>query len=257
MEGIPMANDTGNGGFGSPRAVIALVVSSVALIGIIGFGIVDMLKSSDAAGAAKDVLTMTLPVLGTWVATVLAYYFHKENLDAATKSITDVVKYLTPQEKLQSISVKDKMIPKDKIVHGKLPADKIIFSKVLQEMDTKDKGDRYPIFDEDDHLIKFMIHRSWIDKYLTEQALKGLSSVDLSQKTLKNILDNPDDNTKYGKPFQSSFATVRENATLLDAKTQMDQAPDCQDVFVTKGGTKDDDVVGWITNVIIADNSKV
>jgi hypothetical protein len=43
----------------------------------------------------------------------------------------------------------------------------------------------------------------------------------------------------------------------MDAKTRMDQAPDCQDEFVTKGGTKDDDVVGWITNVIIADNSRV
>jgi hypothetical protein len=51
--------------------------------------------------------------------------------------------------------------------------------------------------------------------------------------------------------------TVKEDATLADAKDAMDHAQDCQDVFVTKAGTKDEEVLGWITNNIIQDNAKV
>lgn len=251
-----MANDNGNEKLRSRRFIIAIVVSSAVLSIIALFGILDVIKATDPSVAAKDVLTLTLPVLGTWVATVIAYYFHKENLDAATKSMTDLVK-LTTQDRLRSIPVKDKMIPKDKIVHGKLPPDKVVFAQVLNELNIKGKGDRYPIFDESDRLIKYMIHRSKIVEYLAEQAMKGTPNADLQNKTLKDILGNADDNKKYGELFQSSFTTIGEDATLFDAKTKMDKTPNCQDVFVTKGGTKDDDVVGWITNVIIADNSKV
>lgn len=38
---------------------------------------------------------------------------------------------------------------------------------------------------------------------------------------------------------------------------KMEAVEKCQDVFVTKGGTKDDEVIGWITNVIITKSSKV
>ena len=78
-----MANETNNEGWRSPRVAIALVVSSLVLIGIIIFSSLTVINAADAGAAARDVLTFTLPVFGTWVATVLAYYFNKENLDAA------------------------------------------------------------------------------------------------------------------------------------------------------------------------------
>jgi hypothetical protein len=31
----------------------------------------------------------------------------------------------------------------------------------------------------------------------------------------------------------------------------------CQDVFVTKAGTRNEPILGWITNAIIEDNAKV
>lgn len=50
---------------------------------------------------------------------------------------------------------------------------------------------------------------------------------------------------------------MKREATLADAKSAMDSLPNCQDVFVTQGGTRNEEVQGWVTNVIIAENATV
>jgi hypothetical protein len=55
---------------------------------------------------------MILPMIGTWVGTVLAFHFGKEQLEAATRSVTSIARELTPDEKLRSIRGTDKMIPR-------------------------------------------------------------------------------------------------------------------------------------------------
>jgi hypothetical protein len=55
----------------------------------------------------------------------------------------------------------------------------------------------------------------------------------------------------------TSVAIVPEDATLADARALMDALPKCQDVFVTAGGKKDGVVRGWVTNVIIQQNSEI
>ncbi|MHB9143098.1 MAG: hypothetical protein ACYC25_14605, partial [Paludibacter sp.] len=52
-----------------------------------------------------------LPLWGTWIGTVLAYYFGKANFEAASKSYQDVIKKLTPEEKIAKLLVKDVMLP--------------------------------------------------------------------------------------------------------------------------------------------------
>ena len=60
------------------------------------------------------------------------------------------------------------------------------------------------------------------------------------------------------KPIlEASIATVSEKVTLAEAKAAMDASKYCQDVFVTKAGTRNEAVTGWITNSIIEDNAKV
>jgi hypothetical protein len=44
---------------------------------------------------------------------------------------------------------------------------------------------------------------------------------------------------------------LSENATLADAKDLLDDNPLCLDILVTKDGTKNGIVVGWITNVMV------
>ena len=123
----------------------------------------------------------------------------------------------------------------------------------MDELEKKKKGNRVPVFDANDH-PKYIIHRSAIEKYLVAQARKGKTPADPEKLTLKNLLDDDPDLKNL---VETSFAAVKEDATLADAKDAMDNTPYCQDVFVTKSGTKNEPVLGWITNITIGKNAKV
>ncbi len=59
-----------------------------------------------------------------------------------------------------------------------------------------------------------------------------------------------------GPLLASTFETVDENATMAEAKAAMGATPKCQDIFVTKTGSRSEAILGWITNAIIEENSK-
>jgi hypothetical protein len=65
--------------------------------------------------------------------------------------------------------------------------------------------------------------------------------------------DKPD----LKKTLENSFVTLNEDATLQDVKAAMDAVTDAQDAFITKTGKKDEAILGWITNNIVADNARV
>jgi hypothetical protein len=232
------------------RLALIIIVSSMVLIFLIVLSI--FITAQDKSAATQTVLNSILPLIGAWVGAVIAFYFSGKNLEKATDSIQKLIGQMTPQQKLQSIPVKDKMIPKDKIFFKTLPETSINLLKVLQELDAANKGKRIPVFD-DKGRAKYIIHRSLIDRYLTDKCVdpKRVTPKDL---TLQNLID---DSPKLKSLIETSFGTITPEATLADAKKIMDLMPNCQDVFVTKNGTKEEEVIGWITNVIIADNSVV
>ena len=243
-------NNITNAGTGY-RNIIALAALISSISGVLALSGIVIWKSTDTDKTSQMVLTAVLPLLGSWVGTILVYYFSKENFEAATRSVTQMVEKLTPQEKLQSTPVKDKMIPKDKMFYKKLPANQINLFGTLDELASKKMGNRIPLLDEKDY-PKYVIHRSTIDKFLAEKA-RSTTPTDMKILTLQDILSDAD----LGKTLETSFVTVREDSNLADAKDAMDRTPDCQDVFITKGGTKNEEVKGWLTNVMIAENAKV
>jgi hypothetical protein len=66
------------------RLAVWLVLFSIG--GIVVTAIVAIAVSDDRAGTTQLVFSAMLPLFGTWVGTVLAFYFARENLDAATRS---------------------------------------------------------------------------------------------------------------------------------------------------------------------------
>ena len=100
----------------------------------------------------------------------------------------------------------------------------------------------------------YIIHRSAIDRYLADQARGGTTAGDLNKLTLQNILDG---DATLKTLFEASFRSVKETSSLASAKDKMENTRDCLDVFITKGGTRNEEVLGWITNMIIAENAKV
>src|ERR1700730_8315375 len=85
----------------TPRFLLALLVTGISILAVTVLAAVIIVRKHDA-DAPQNVMNSVLPLLGTWVGTILAYYFSKENFEAATQSVTALAKQLTPQQKLQS-----------------------------------------------------------------------------------------------------------------------------------------------------------
>ncbi len=89
------------------RWQLAKLVTTLALIGLIGLAIAVIgLAAADARpDATNDVFNALLPLLGTWVGTVLAFYFSRENFKSAQESVRHLAERLTPQERLRRVPV--------------------------------------------------------------------------------------------------------------------------------------------------------
>src|SRR5262249_33614331 len=80
-------------------AIAALIIVVAGINAIWGSGPEKMVQFFDIA---KYVLGVLLPVIGAWVGTVLAFYFGQVNFEAASKSAANLVRQLSPREKLQA-----------------------------------------------------------------------------------------------------------------------------------------------------------
>jgi hypothetical protein len=231
---------------GPVRDWIAISITAGSILLLLLLAITAIVINKDP----KDVLTILLPVIGTWVGTVLAFYFGKENLDAATRSVATMAR-LTASDKLKQILATDKMITKDRMFFKRTPESSIKLLETLDELEQQKKGDRIPVLDPQDRPV-YVVHRSTIDQYLTTQARQP-TPPDLKILTLQDLLSD----SKLKDKLENSFITLNENATLQDVKAAMDAAPDAQDAFLTRNGKSNEPILGWITNNIIADNSRV
>lgn len=232
------------------RRNIALIIIVGVFVLIAGFGIVALLRTDDYA-SVKDILTLLLPVLGTWVGTVLAFYFSKENFESAARSTAALVNQLTPDEKLRSTLMKDAMIPMDKAVGlrlGKPEKDIRLKPDVIDAILGKEKRERLPILDTEGR-IKYIAHRSLIDRFLVQAVVDKKVLEDV---TLADLLTNAE-----CKKTMTAFRTLLPTSTLAEAKHYLDTIPDCSDVFATEDGTADAKAVGWVTNVIVTEQARV
>jgi hypothetical protein len=227
-------------------ATIVLLVSVAAVAILAGIAI------HGDRSQAKEILTMILPMIGTWVGTVLAFYFGKEQLEAATRSVTSIARELTPDEKLRSIPVTDKMIPRSAAYAVNEDPGKLKLVEAVANLDREKKGNRLPVLDADDKPL-CVVHRSTIDRFIAKAAAAGKVAAELHVLTLRDLMTDPE----FKFRLETSFAVVPQTATLADAKRAMESTPWCQDIFVTRGGTRTEPIIGWITNVIIEANSQV
>ena len=118
------------------RNALAASITLVSIAGIVLLGLVIVGTSAESqrSETAKTLMATVLPLFGSWVGTVLAFYFSRENFEAANRSVAALVKQITPEEKLQSIPVKEVMLPKDKLYFKRLPADQLKLVETRDEM---------------------------------------------------------------------------------------------------------------------------
>lgn len=261
-------NESTQENFKNPRFWIAISVLLISIIGIIAIATIVLLAAKETTflETAKTVFSSILPLLATWVGTVLAYYFSKDNFESANRNVREMVNKMTSMEKLQSVSVSKALIPIKDMVCFRLSVQKPDEGKVFLKLDLlgllEDKNrNRLPILDQNDK-PKYVIHRSLIDRFLTEKMFTSAAPpatpaapVDPTKLTLKDMIDSSSEEVK--KFLRVSFATVKETDTLADAKREMDREKGRLDVLVTRDGTANSPVVGWITNQIINDHATV
>jgi hypothetical protein len=244
------------------RLVLARNLTLMCAVGIVCLSIIVIWKGT-SGNEAQSVLNSVLPLFGSWVGTVLAYYFSRQNFEAATHSVNEMAKQIT---KLHSVKVKDIMIRRadiheekvKKMPDGKLNAvsgdTDLKLSSILHRLESFNKDFlRIPILDENDHPL-YLIHRSNIDRFLASTALdykdgdKTIPNLDLN-----DLLNAPE----IKKILDHGFTLVRLDADLAEAKDKMDSAKNCLDVLVTQNGREHEPVLGWITNAKIEEVAKV
>lgn len=237
------------------REIILWALGAITLLGTFALGASAYSSSNTAAfGQIKDILGMLLPVLGTWVGTVLAFYFSKENFVAAAEQTNALVRQLTPDQKLQAIPVDQTMISMEssdtvKFVLSKKEEEVKLKADILDPLLPEGAKNRLPCVDPDGK-VKYVFHRSIIEGFISKQALSGATN--LTDLTLKDLLASD-----QVKRITTAFGVVGKSANLSAVKSLIDGSPDCADVFVTIDGTKSSKAIGWITNVILAEKSKV
>jgi len=232
------------------RQRLAVWVAFGGMGAVAALGIVSIFRNQVNA---KDILTMVLPVIGTWVGTVLAFYFAKDNLLAATQSTKEL---LGLTERLKKIPVDSAMLRfgDPKVLKKQLAAGEDPRSLKLLDLAKllRDAGrNRLPVLNADGAAV-YIIHLSTLTNYISQRMAQPASGAKpVAELTIQ---DMEKDTPKLFSAIQG-FDFVKKTASLAEAKAVLESKlksnPDVADIFVTENGGKDEPVIGWVTNVEI------
>ncbi|MCX6232969.1 MAG: hypothetical protein NTZ33_15675 [Bacteroidetes bacterium] len=234
------------------RNIIALIITGfvVGVTILIAVYLLFVAKDPNLDFIGKSLL----PLWGTWIGTVLAFYFGKANFEAASKSYQDVIRTLTPDEKIAQLPVKDIMIPFEKIESLAYEVDKDVSISNILNYVRFNKYNRFAVF-ENKNIFKYMIHRSTFYQFIAQKVDENLSNVEIKKLTLLNLIEGGNNDIKGMLLKGYNFISIKAN--LLDAKNAIEAMTECQDVFVTESGKSTEPVLGLITNNIIMEKAKI
>lgn len=229
----------------------ALLIAAVAGVAIIFAG------PDERADTSRLVFTTLVSVVGTWIGTILAFYFGAANVKAGSEATvsalqaagqlagdTPVSKEMTPVGSFNPI----------RRVADLAEADGLTLKSLQDDMARTGKS-RVPILTKSGAAL-LVVHRPDIDRDQSKQ-IRLLAQQDaVKPEELKQTLDG----RTLGQLREDSalkaavemFATVPLTATMAQARDQMKLQPDCKDVFVTSNGERDGAVLGWLTNSALA-----
>ena len=227
----------------------------------ISMAIVSMVTQKGGIGEAKEILQILfsaiLPLFGTWIGTILAYYFSKENLAAANATVAHLVNSITSDKKLETIKAKDVMIAIDKLIIVPYATgtddSKLNLKTDFLDFLSKNNIQRVILLDEN-KVAKYVLHKSTIQEFITEQGFAN-PATPTPALTFADLKTNG--NTSIQAILKDGVKFIKEDANLSDAKVLIKNYTACNDVFITKTGLATEPVLGWVTDKTIAENSIV
>ncbi|MBI1225755.1 MAG: hypothetical protein GC192_11010 [Bacteroidetes bacterium] len=226
------------------RSLLSYIIlcGALLIIGILSWGIINSVNPD----GYKTVFNTIIPLLATWVGTVLAFYFGKENFEAASRQIVNALR----PDMIDDIPIENVMIDTPTIVYKELSQDELKNCKLvdLSAFLASVRKDRCPIFGKD-LSPQYIIHKSTIDNHL----VKAKNDEEKNGYTLEAILKNE---AEYKEMFslnkKKGFIIVSKNEILEKAIEKMKAVEQCRDIFVTENGNADGKVLGWVTDSLIA-----
>lgn len=217
------------------RSLLAILITTFSIIGITIISIIFIIVSppGERKTSASQVFSGVLPLYGTWVGTLLAFYFAKENFEAAK----DAFQTSSTSSDLESIPVSS-VISTTRFfsLNEKLNANELL-GDIKNELE-KNNRRRLPILKESGNL-KFLVYERDIDKYAGEQG----NSYD--NKNLKDFIDYID-STK--SDLIKPVVYIEKNISLSKADDKRRKKDGCHDIIVTENGEADSKVIGYITD---------
>jgi hypothetical protein len=235
------------------RAILATVIICISISGIIGLSLVAVftVAGADRTEMARQVFSAVLPLLGTWVGTVLAFYFARESLQAATDSTSQLVGRPDPHSPVSQVMISYSQIVSHVLSPGQA-AGTVALEGLLNAMHAVGKH-RIPII-EPDGSVAYIVHEATITKFIAIPPVPAAGGAPpahpLAGKTLADLLARPD-----LAELVKAMGFVAVTATIADARGEMGRIPQCNDVFVTSRGRSDEPIVGWMTNTDLASMS--
>lgn len=228
------------------RETLAWAILIGSTVGIVAISAIILWKT-DTDG--QIIFTGLLALFGTWVGTILAFYFSRENFEAANASLQRVVRTLTPDERLKQLAIRTEMIARSRMIQikdgGRADKD-IMLSEVCGLLVERS---RIPVLDAGG-LIRYVIHSNTVYRYITDESLKGVQ-VNPAAISLETFLAHKfKDETVKAIVTKIAFAAV--GGSLADARAKMIAVAGAQDVIVTATGGPQEPVEGWITDMDLA-----
>jgi len=235
-----------NGMFSSVTNYLAVVITGTVLLATLAVAILSFYYEKD------NILQTLIPLWGTWVGTVLAFYFGQKNFESATKAIEN----LSSQEKMSAVLAKDCMVPLAQLKYLRYDEAKTQTNIAILEHEIFKGFSRFAFLD-DKNAVKYIIHRNLLGRYMLSKFSPQSENVDnpepvtvdeideIRKLTLEDFVKDKHDKLK------NAFAVVSTRATLLEAKAMMDTKSERLDVFITENGDPNEPVLGLITNSII------
>jgi hypothetical protein len=225
------------------RRWLAFSIVGASVLGIVGISAVAIATAGDdRSETTRLVFSSVLPLLGTWVGTVLAFYFARENLQAATENTLRLAGVTDTETAVTQV-----MIPEADFVAYDLGTTEQVDGVKLADLHDKmsaitPPSRRLPVRDPSGAVL-YVIHDSTLTAY-AEFVKQSTTTLD---KTLGDLLDEDE----Y-KRLVEAIAFVSERATVADARTAMTSVENCNDVFVTTSGKREERAIGWLTNTLLA-----
>jgi hypothetical protein len=236
------------------RDALGWLVVGLGAGGVIFLAVVVIANASVAAKDATmdKVFAAVVPLFGTWVGTVLAYYFTRENFQAANATVNKAMDRLTAEQKLAETPVTKSMVPVTALKGIDLSAtttEANLTAKDIVDKISQNRVSRVPIFSPDKSILYIVDDRTAFQVVI--ELAKAPDQIGLAEFLGHKIQDI------LVKDLVSSFGVVAESANLAAARDALVAVKGAHEVVVTKTGKRSDPVLGWLTETDIAHSAEI